>query len=96
MQKHCIEVSKNATDSLNPGQVAVDTIDQPVYALTRRFQQMFPDSPGPGKYLPMFGGLHIEKPLIAGNGLARFLDQAKVSITGAGNVVVNVFQITSA
>ena len=57
---------------------------------------MFPDSPGPGKYLPMFGGLHIEKPLIAGNGLARFLDQAKVSITGAGNVVVNVFQITSA
>ena len=96
MQKHCIEVSKNATDSLNPGQVAVDTIDQPVYALTRRFQQMFPDSPGPGKYLPMFGGLHIEKPLIAGNGLAQFLDQAKVSITGAGNVVVNVFQITSA
>ena len=50
---------------------------------------MFPDSLGPGKYQPMFGGLHIEKllleihgQLIAGSGLARFLDQVKISITG--------------
>ena len=64
---------------------------------------MLPDSLGPGKYLPMFGGLHIEKffleirgQLIAGSGLAQFLVQAKVSITRAGNVVVNVSQITSA
>ena len=48
---------------------------------------MFPDSLGPGKYLPMFGGLHTEKLLeihkqfIAGSGLAQFLDQTKVSIT---------------
>ena len=64
---------------------------------------MFPDSLGPGKYQPIFGGLHIEKwlleihrQLIAGSGLVQFLDQAKVSITGAGNVEVNVSQITSA
>ena len=51
----------------------------------------------------MFSGLHIGKllleihgQLIAGSALAQFLDQAKVSITGAGNVVVNVSQITSA
>ena len=103
MQKHCIEVAKNAIDALNPGQVTVGTSDHLVYALSRRLQQMFPDSPGPGKYLPMLGGLHIEKflleihgQLIAGSGLAQFLDQAKVSITGARNVVVNVSQITSA
>ena len=54
---------------------------------------MFPDSLGPGKYLPMFGGLHIKivlleihGQLIAGIRLAQFLDQAKVSITEAGNV----------
>ena len=41
MQKHCIEVAKNAIDKLNPGQVIVDTSDQPVYALSRRLQQMF-------------------------------------------------------
>ena len=62
---------------------------------------MFPDSLGPEKYLPMFGGLPIENflleihgQLIAGSGLAQFLDQAKVAITGVGNVVVNVSQIT--
>ena len=102
MQKHCIEVAKNGIDALNPGQVKVDTSDQLVFALSRRLQQMFPDSLGTGKYLPMFGGLPIEKILleihgqfIAGSGLAQFLDQAKVSITEAGNVVVNVSQITS-
>ena len=62
---------------------------------------MFPDSLGPGKYLPMLGGLHIEKfllenhgqPLlleIHGSGLAQFFHQAKVSITGAGNVVISL------
>ena len=35
MQEYCIEVAKNAIDALNPGQVAVDTSDQPVYALSR-------------------------------------------------------------
>ena len=103
MQKHCIGVTRSAIDVLNPGQVTVDTSDQPVYALSRRLQQMFPDTLGPGKYLPMFGGLHIEKllleihgQLIAGSGLAQFLDRAGVSITGAGNVALNVSQITSA
>ena len=78
-----------------------DTSDQPVYALSRRLQQMFPDSLGPGKYLPMFSGLRIEKFLlevhgqsllleIHGRGLAQFLHQPKVSIIGARNVVVNL------
>ena len=57
MQKHCIEVAKNAIDALSPAQVTVDASDQSVYALSRRLQQMFPDSLGPGKYLFMFGGL---------------------------------------
>ena len=88
MQKNCTEVARNAIDALNPGQVTIDTSDQPVYALSRRLQQMFPDSFGPGKYLPMFGGLHAGKrlleileQLIAGSGPGQFLDQAKVSIT---------------
>ena len=88
MQKNCTEVARNAIDALNPGQVTVDTSDQPVYALSRRLQQMFPDSLGPGKYLPMFGGLHMGKylleileQLIAGSEPGQFLNQAKVSIT---------------
>ena len=50
MQKHCIEVTRSAVDVLNPDQVIVDTSDQPVYAISRRLQQMFPDTIGPGKY----------------------------------------------
>ena len=101
MQKHRIEVAENAIGALNHGQATFDTSDQPVYALSRRLQQMFPDSLGPEKYVPMFGGLHIGKLLLEIHrqliaGLSQFLDQAKVSITGAGNVIVNVSQITSA
>ena len=51
----------------------------------------------------MFGGLQIEKllleiqgQLIAGSELAKFLCQTKVCITGVGNMVVNLSQITSA
>ena len=108
MQKHCIEVAKDATDALNPSQVRVHTSGQPVYALSRRLQQMFPDFPGPGKYLPMLRGLfqknlkqlekrllEIHRQFIAGSGLIQCLDQVKDSITGAGNVVVKVSQITS-
>ena len=102
MQKHCIVAPKNHIDAFNPGQVTVDTSHQLVHALSRQLQLMFPDYLGPGKYLPMFRGLQIEKilleiyrQLIAGKGLAQFFDQAKVSITGAGNVVVSVSQITS-
>ena len=100
MQKHCIEVAKNAIDKLNPGQVTTDTSNQSVFAFSRRFQQMFSDSLGSRKYPPMFGGFHIQKVLLeihgqffAGSWLAQFPDQVKASITGAGNVVVNVSQI---
>ena len=102
-QNHCIDVTRSAVELLNPGQITVDASDQPVYALSRRLQQIFPEKYGPGKYLAIFGGLHIEKllleihgQLIAGSGLDIFIKKAQLSITGADNVVLNVPQITSA
>ena len=103
MQKHCIEITKAAVALLNPDQVVVDVSDQPVYAMSRQLQQYFPEEFGPGKYFPMFGGLHIEKllleihgQLIDGSGLSELIDVSNVSISGGGNVLVNVPQITSA
>ena len=99
MQKHCIEVAKNAIDTLNPGQVIVDT-SKPARLCS--FETITANvSLGPGKHLPFFSGLHIEKLLLEIHrqliaGLAQFLDQAKVSNTGGGNVVINVSQITGA
>ena len=49
VQKHHIEAAKNAIDALNLGEVTVDTSDQPIYALSRQLQHIFPDSVGPGK-----------------------------------------------
>ena len=51
----------------------------------------------------MFGSLHIEKLLLEihgqlsdGSGLSELIDVSNVSISGGGNVLVNVPQITSA
>ena len=74
-----------------------------MYTISRQLQWIYPNEFGPGKYFPMFGGLHIEKllleihgQLVDGSGLSELLDISKLSITGAGNVLINVPQITSA
>ena len=58
---------------------------------------------GQGKYLSMFGGLYIEKVLLGIHGqlidnseVPRLLNYSKLSITGAGNIALNVPNITSA
>ena len=38
MQKHCIEVTKAATELLNPGEVIVDVSDQPLCFIKRNFR----------------------------------------------------------
>ena len=103
MQKHCIEITKAAIDVLNPGKIVVDVSDQPIYTISRILQQHLPNKFGPGLYFRMFGGLHIEKLLqeihgkmIDCNGLSEVLDVSHLSMTGAGNTLVNVPQITSA
>ena len=52
-QKHCIEIVDSATTLFNPGQTIVDMSDQPVHAISKRPQQMYPH-----KFrqdFPMFG-----------------------------------------
>ena len=52
-QKHCIENVDSVTTLLNPGQKIVDTSDQPVYALSKRLQQIYAHTIGQGKYCPI-------------------------------------------
>ena len=102
-QKHCIEIVDSAITLLNSEQAIEDTSDQPVYVISKRLQQVYPHKFGPGKYLPMSGGFNMEKilleghgELIAGSGLPWFLNYLKLSITGAGNIALNVPNITGA
>ena len=88
---------------LNPEQTIVETSNQPVYALSKILLKFYPDKFGQKKYFPMFGGFHIHNvvlenhgQLIAGSGLLRVLNYSKLSITGAGNIALNVPNITIA
>ena len=68
MQPHLISLAIDYTEHLNPQQVtAVDCSDQPIYALSKINQWLFPKFAFP-RYLPLFGALHIEKALLIANG----------------------------
>ena len=64
MQYHCMNNILNTINTFNPGQITVDTIDQPIFALTKELMIRFPDRFGPDKYFCLSGSHHIEKSLL--------------------------------
>lgn len=60
MIKHGMKVVSKVVQFLNPGQVPVMTVDQPLYALAKQVQWCWPDNYGEDKFVIMLGGLHIE------------------------------------
>jgi len=60
MIKHGMTLVKQITDHLNPGQIPVIALDQPLYTLAKYIQWQFPETFGEQRYVVMFGGLHIE------------------------------------
>ena len=60
MVKHGMNVLKEITDYLNPGQIPVMAVDQPLSALAKYAQWSWPQTLGEDKFVVMFGGLHIE------------------------------------
>ena len=61
---HCMTITKDTINKLNPGQTPLDVSDQPVYALSKTIQWRFNNQFGQGEYFVMFGALHIEKSLL--------------------------------
>lgn len=60
MIHHAMNVVKAATEYLNPSQVPVLVMDQPLFAIAKTIQWNFPATHGEDKYVIMFEGLHIE------------------------------------
>ena len=60
MIKHSIDVVMKAVRFLNPSQIPVITMDQPLYAIAKTIQWNWPTSYGDGRLVVMMGGLHIE------------------------------------
>ena len=57
MQYHCMNIISITINTLNPGQIPDDTVDQPIFALTKELMIWFPDKFGPDKYFCLFASL---------------------------------------
>ena len=60
MTRHGMELVKKSTLHLNPSQIPVMAVDQPLYDLAKKNQWTFPDSLGEDRFVVLLGGLHIE------------------------------------
>ena len=58
MIRHAMHVIKASVNHLNPGQVPVIAMDQPLYAVAKRIQWNWKERYGEQKFVIMFGGLH--------------------------------------
>ena len=55
-----MNICKNGTESLNPGQTTVTGFDQLLYALGKQLQWKFANELGEQKYVLMIGSIHVE------------------------------------
>lgn len=60
MVRHTIDIIIKVIQKVNPDQVPVITGDQPVYAIAKQVQWLYPNQYGEDKILMMMGPLHIE------------------------------------
>lgn len=87
--KHALDVIKRAIEFLNPGQMPVTTLDQPLYAIAKRLQWYFPNNYGTSKFVMILGALHIEMAMLStmgdwfeGSGWLNLLSNANVTSPG--------------
>ena len=60
MVRHCMDVIIKVINQVHPSQVPIITADQPVYALGKRIQWMYPEEYGESKIIMSMVCLHIE------------------------------------
>uniref|UniRef100_UPI00358F05C7 uncharacterized protein n=1 Tax=Myxine glutinosa TaxID=7769 RepID=UPI00358F05C7 len=92
MIRHAMDVVKAAINELNPGQIPVVTLDQPLYAIAKQVQWNWPDTHGEDLFVVMLGGLHTEMAALktAGDwlqdsGWTQALVQAEIATAGTAD-----------
>ena len=92
MVKHSMDVLRQAITFLNPNQIPIITVDQPLFALAKMVQWKWPASHGEQAYVVMLGGLHIELALCSvfgdlldGSGWTTALSEAEVASFGVAD-----------
>ena len=97
MVKHGMEVQRQATDYLNPGQIPVTAFDQPLFAIAKYVQWKWPATHGEHVHVIMLGGLHTEMALwrtlgdvLEGSGWTAALTEAEIASPGIVDSFLNV------
>ena len=57
---HAMWLIKQSINSLNPGQIPVVALDQPLYTIAKKVQWTWPNEFGEDHFVVVLGGLHIE------------------------------------
>ena len=64
MIKHGMNLVRQISRQVNPDQMPVLTVEQPLYAIAKRIQWKWPDEYGEKMYVSLMGGLHIEMAML--------------------------------
>ena len=103
MIRHSMDVVKQAVEIVNPGQIPIITVDQPLYAVAKQIQWSWPATHGEDHFIVMFGGLHIEMAalkalgdLLKGSGWTGALVQAGVATPGTADSFLKASHLTQA
>ena len=102
MIRHSMVVIKRAVEHLNPGQVPVLTVDQPLFAIAKIIQWNWPESYVEDKFVVLLGGLHIEMATLAslgdlldGSGWTNVLTQAGIATPGMADSFLKGAHVTN-
>ena len=98
---HSLNIIKASVNHLNPGQIPVVAMDQPLYAVAKQIQWNFPDKYGEKQFVIIFGGLHVEMALLKaiggwleGSGWTAALSEANVISTGTADSFLKATSVT--
>ena len=101
MIHHSMDMVKKAVQELNPTQVPVITLDQPLYAIAKLIQWNWPDTYGEKHFITVLGGLHIEMAALnvigdwlEDSGWVEALVQAKVASAGTAESFLKATHVT--
>ena len=86
---HAMDVAQQAVHHLNPGQVPVLALDQPLYDIAKQIQWNWSSGYGEDKFVILLGGLHLEMASLAtigdlldGSGWTHALALANIATPG--------------
>ena len=93
---HAMVLIQKQIEYLNPGQIPIMTVDQPLFAIAKEIQWLKPECLGEDKFLVMMGDLHIEMAFmkclgdwLEGSGWMALLSLAEITTSGKADSMLS-------